>query len=70
MDFHGRSEVNWAAVAFSVANGGQLNHLQPCVADAPQFWGEIYPRALVRGRQFDKLKRWFDKAGEVCYSNP
>jgi len=47
VDFHGLSDVNWAAVAFSVAKDSQIKLMWQKMLDEKEFWRGDMPTQLV-----------------------
>jgi hypothetical protein len=47
VDTHGLSDVNWAAVAFGLADGRQLDRLWPRLMGEPGFWAGDMPTQIV-----------------------
>lgn len=47
VDTHGLSDVNWAAVAFDLADERKLERLWPCLLTEPGFWAGDMPTQAV-----------------------
>ena len=66
VDFHGLSDVNWAAVAFGVATDRHLSSLWPRLMEDRGFWHGDMPTQLVT-RPF--LYEAWERADPVPYTN-
>ena len=47
VDAHGLSDVNWAAIAFNLAESQKLERLWPCLMAEPAFWAGDMPTQIV-----------------------
>lgn len=55
IDLHGLSDVNWAAVAFGVVNGGDLDRLWPkLIADKGFWWGDMPTQNVSKPMAYEK----------------
>lgn len=55
VDTHGLSDVNWAAVAFGVAEGDRLNVLWPRLMKEPGFWvGDVPTQTVTKPFGYEK----------------
>jgi hypothetical protein len=55
VDLHGLSDVNWAAVAFGIAGGRELEQLWPRILKEPGFWpGDMPTQTVTRPFTYDK----------------
>ena len=68
VDSHGLSDVNWAAVAFGVADGRKLERLWPRLMGEPAFWVGDMPTQLVT-KPFT-YEKWESTSRCRCHRRP
>ncbi|MBM3883201.1 MAG: hypothetical protein FJ387_26390 [Verrucomicrobia bacterium] len=68
VDAHGLSDVNWAAVAFGLADNRQLDRVWPRLVGEPAFWAGDMPTQLVT-RPF-AYEPWEFRRSQDCPADP
>jgi len=68
VDTHGLSDVNWAAVAFGLADDRKVERLGPRMLGEPAFWGGDMPTQIVT-KPF-AYEKWESQRSADCPGNP
>jgi hypothetical protein len=68
VDTHGLSDVNWAAVAFGLADDRKVERLWPRMLGEPAFWGGDMPTQIVT-KPF-AYEKWESQQSADCPGNP
>ena len=68
VDTHGLSDVNWAAVAFGLADDRQLERLWPRLMGEPAFWAGDMPTQIVT-KPF-AYEKWESSRSPDCPADP
>lgn len=68
VDTHGLSDVNWAAVAFDLADSRKLKRLWPRLMSEPAFWaGDMPTQVVTKPFSYDK---WESARSTECAVDP
>lgn len=68
VDIHGLSDVNWAAVAFGLADGRHVEELWPRLMSEPAFWaGDMPTQTVTKPFTYEK---WESSRSADCGGDP